>query len=327
MTSISPSGRDTDHEIEIRRYGSEDRVAWDAFVYEAKNGHFMLTRGYMDHHGDTFLDASMMFYRKNRLIAVMPAHVDDGVLWSHRGLSFAGVISHRRMRTSWMLDLFERLRARLVEDGLQALMYKTVPWPYQDYPAEEDLYALYLMGATCEDMKVTYALRPSHFAGVHETARNLRNRAVRAGVTVRLTNELATFFEIHRQMHEERHMAEPLHSYEELAELTERFPEHILLYGAFEEETMIGGLMVFVDRTTVRMQKMGLTSRGRELYVQSLLVDALMREADFQDRWIDFGTSMDPSTGGLQHPVAFFKETLGGAAIVTRTFRLEASAD
>ena len=80
--------------VHVVAYASEHRRQWDEFVRGAKNGHFLFPRDYMDYHADRFPDASLMFYdESDRLIGLLPATACDGVLSTHSGLSFGGVIS------------------------------------------------------------------------------------------------------------------------------------------------------------------------------------------------------------------------------------------
>lgn len=40
-------------------------------------------RNYMDYHSDRFDDFSLMFYKKNKLYALLPAHKIEDTLYSH----------------------------------------------------------------------------------------------------------------------------------------------------------------------------------------------------------------------------------------------------
>lgn len=59
--------------ITIKRYSIEQKDLWDAFVDASKNGTFMLKRGYVDYHADRFTDHSLLFYRDEELVALLPA--------------------------------------------------------------------------------------------------------------------------------------------------------------------------------------------------------------------------------------------------------------
>jgi hypothetical protein len=62
-------------EIEIRVYKPEFKGLWDAFVSGAKNGVFLFNRDYMDYHSDRFQDYSLLFFRDNCLVALLPANI------------------------------------------------------------------------------------------------------------------------------------------------------------------------------------------------------------------------------------------------------------
>ena len=42
------------------RYNSTNKAIWDKFVTDAKNGHIMFLRDYMDYHSERFRDHSLM---------------------------------------------------------------------------------------------------------------------------------------------------------------------------------------------------------------------------------------------------------------------------
>ena len=79
--------------VSLRRYTASDAPQWDRFVEDSKNGTFLFLRGYMDYHSNRFTDHSLMFYdEKQRLIALLPANEKDGILYSHQGLTYGGLV-------------------------------------------------------------------------------------------------------------------------------------------------------------------------------------------------------------------------------------------
>ena len=88
--------------IGIRQYqfSTKEFDEWNEFVAKSKNGTFLLDRRYMDYHQERFTDCSLMFYSKEKLVAVLPAHRDDDTLYSHCGLSYGGLILSRKFSTA-----------------------------------------------------------------------------------------------------------------------------------------------------------------------------------------------------------------------------------
>jgi hypothetical protein len=61
-------------------------------VSKAQNATFLHHRNFMDYHSDRFSDASVMVFKANKLIAVLPANYNEDVVYSHQGLSYGGLI-------------------------------------------------------------------------------------------------------------------------------------------------------------------------------------------------------------------------------------------
>ena len=57
----------------VERYTADRQALWDSFVDNSRNGTFLHKRGYMDYHAHRFTDHSLMFYRGEDLVAIMPA--------------------------------------------------------------------------------------------------------------------------------------------------------------------------------------------------------------------------------------------------------------
>ena len=79
--------------FDIIRYTPDRHDEWNLFVAQSKNGTFLLDRRYMDYHQDRFEDYSLMFYLDGKLYALLPANSEDTVLWSHRCLTYGGLIT------------------------------------------------------------------------------------------------------------------------------------------------------------------------------------------------------------------------------------------
>ena len=82
----------SDKEFDIQRYNPSMAETWNRFVSQSKNGTFLFDRGYMDYHADRFQDFSLVFYRKGKMYALLPANIKDNVLYSHQGLTYGGGI-------------------------------------------------------------------------------------------------------------------------------------------------------------------------------------------------------------------------------------------
>ena len=125
--------------FDIRQYtdNDTDSKAWNDFVALSKQGTFLFDRHYMNYHRDRFSDYSLLFYKKGKLYALLPANIDGDTLWSHQGLTYGGLITNTHATTAEVCMLFEELNAYLHDHGIRHVVYKAMPWIYQQLPAEE----------------------------------------------------------------------------------------------------------------------------------------------------------------------------------------------
>lgn len=78
--------------FEIKRYTPDLADEWNAFVAQSKNGTFLFDRGYMDYHADRFHDHSLIIYRRGKCYALLPGCVDGDTFYSHKGLTYGGLV-------------------------------------------------------------------------------------------------------------------------------------------------------------------------------------------------------------------------------------------
>ena len=128
--------------LEIRRYTPAFADEWNQFVAASKNGTFLFDRRYMDYHADRFQDHSLLFFRRGKLYALLPANVDGDTLYSHQGLTYGGLIMSDKTTAAEVVDIFRLLNATLRSEDIRKVLYKPVPWIYHQQPSEEDLYAI-----------------------------------------------------------------------------------------------------------------------------------------------------------------------------------------
>ena len=76
----------------VKTYKSSDKNTWNNFVLESNQDTFLFQRDFMDYHSDRFIDYSLMVYKNDKVIALLPANRVDDTLYSHQGLTYGGLI-------------------------------------------------------------------------------------------------------------------------------------------------------------------------------------------------------------------------------------------
>lgn len=295
---------------------------WNEFVAKSKNGTFLFDRRFMDYHADRFHDYSLMFYDKDRLLAVMPAHVVDGdTLVTHGGLTYGGLVMGPRIRAAQVCELFREFNEVLMCDGFRRVVYKAVPWIYHRQPAEEDLYAL---TSVCharliirDISSVIISDRKMRFS---DSRRDGLRKARRLGLIVKESEDFAAFWQILHDNLSAKYGVRPVHSSAELELLHSRFPDKIKLYMVFDGEIPLGGTVLFLTPQVLHTQYISATPDGKACGAIDFLFDYLINSAYSNYCYIDFGKSTSSYSADLNENLIFQKEGFGARAVCYDTY-------
>lgn len=302
--------------FEIVRYTADRAEEWNKFVAESKNGTFLFDRHYMDYHSDRFEDYSLMFYRDGGLYALLPANREDNILWSHRGLTYGGIIMNAESTAARIQQLFCELNDYLRADGFIKVVYKPVPHIFHRIPSEEDIYSLFsVCDAKLIDRSISSTLILQYPLKWHRDRRYGINKAKAHDVTVDESQDLKGFWEVLTFNLRNKYDSCPVHSLEEIELLHDRFPQQIRLFTASKDGKVLGGTVLYITSTVVHTQYISANLEGKQWRVIDALFDYLLHECDWRQRYFDFGTSNEEDGRILVEPLIYQKEGFGGRGI------------
>lgn len=305
--------------IEVRRYGASDADVWNNFVAESKNGTFLLDRGYMDYHSNRFVDYSLMFYDWDELIAVLPANSADGLLVSHGGLTYGGLIYSSKFKTVDALDVFTALRKHLLLEGFERVIYKPSPWFYHAVPAEEDLYALFRFGGRLVGRDVASVIDFNFVLPMMNLRRRQVTKALNNGICVVKETDYSQFWKILDDNLMQRYGVHPVHSLDEIKLLSSRF-DQIELYEARLGKETVGGVVLYVADNVAHVQYISANETGKRLGAIDLIFSKLFESLAPRCRFLDFGKSTEQFGHYLNKGLIFQKEGFGGRAVCYDTY-------
>lgn len=311
--------------IIVRRYTVSDKEVWNEFNRKSKNPLFMFDRNYMDYHSDRFTDHSLMFYSDDKLIAIFLASEKDGVLSSHGGLTYGGFISDSGMKQHTMIECFEELTSYSKRNGIHRIIYKAIPHIYHEQPAEEDRYALFLIGAKLMKVEAATVINLKAPIKMPKGRKAQISRARREGVIIQeLTahDDFCRFIDLENTVLQEYHGARAVHTGDELALLHDRFPGQIHLIGALKEGNLIAGTVLFEYGQTVHAQYMAANDEARVIGALDLAVNTAIERYKADKLWYDFGKSTEGDGTFLNNGLISQKEGFGGRTNVYETWEI-----
>lgn len=302
--------------MEIRRYRREDKELWNSFVNKARNATFLFDRNYMDYHADRFDDNSFMFYHKGKLKAVLPANVAGDTLYSHQGLTYGGLLLDKKATVEDDLECFDSLNSWLRENGISKVVYKALPWIYQQYPSEEDLYALtWKCKAQLISRDISSSIVIDNKLKFAESRKSGIRKALSLNIEVGESNDVDGFWHILEDNLGNRYNAKPVHTSSEMKLLMSRFPNNIRLYVAKMNGEIVGGTLIYVTPQVVHTQYISASVEGKKHGALDLLFDYIINKVYANCRYFDFGKSTEQGGAYLNEPLIFQKEGFGGRGV------------
>ena len=316
-----------DVDVLVRPYLSNDLDIWDRFVTDSRNGTFLHMRAYLEYHVNRFPDTSLMIYIKDRLVALLPATVLGGMLYSHNGLTYGGLVIGRDFHASAAIPVFQAIANWGLRLGLSALIYKPVPHIYHRMPAEEDLYALFRLGGRLVRRDLSTTLLLSDRYAYSKGRKSAVAKAARNSVKVQVTEDFEGFMQIEKEHLESKHGVSPVHTSFELKLLASRFPENIKLIGAYKNQNILGGVLTYTTGTVCHAQYIGASMEGKEIGALDACIDNILNSVTSNIRWFDFGISTTNEGRYLDEALLKNKESWGGRSVVYDQYKLDLTGD
>lgn len=307
--------------IEVIPFNIRYKSEWDSLIERSRIVSFLFFRDFMDYHADRFIDKSLLVFRKGKLEAVLPGNVIDNTFYSHLGLTYGGLISSTKMTSADIISSFKMINDFLSNDGIKRVVYKAVPTIYQNYPSQEDIYALYKLNAR----KIGCNISSSIFQNGKINFSELRNRGIKKAIKANIivssdSNDFNGFWDILSDNLQKSHGAKPVHSLDEIILLKKRFPDNIKLYTACKNNIMLAGCVMFLMQQVAHVQYISANEDGKANGALDLLFNNLINEKLKQYPVFDFGQSTDQNGNYLNENLIFQKEGFGGRGIVYDTY-------
>lgn len=311
----------------VKRYVSDYKDMWDRCISEACNTHFLFYRDYMEYHSDRFKDHSLMIYRDDKLIGVLPASEKGETITSHGGLTFGGIIHPYKTTAKQVIDSMHAVVRYYKEAGFQKFIYKPSPWTYHTYPCEADKYALHLLGANLTETHLAISVDYANVIKFSELRKRQIKRAIKNNITICEDNDWESYVDLLSCILKERHSTVPVHTAAELRLLQSRFPNNIKLWTSKLDNAILAGAVLYITSVSVHTQYLASSDEGCHLGALDLLLSKLIQDYADSKRFFCFGTCTEGNGSILNEGLLFQKESFGGRSVIHEIWEVDLMKD
>jgi hypothetical protein len=294
-------------------------------VSKAQNATFLHHRNFMDYHSDRFSDASVMVFKANKLIAVLPANYNEDVVYSHQGLSYGGLIIQSGSKLEAVIGIVKSVLEYYHSKQFKALQIKVIPSIYNSQPSEFLAYLQHVLQAKLIRSEILSVIDHSNedikYAALRK--RGLK-KAQSQDLILKEVENLEPFYnQILKPNLQQSHQVNPVHSLEELQLLKQRFPNHIKQFNVYKDRDLVAGTTVFETKHVAHAQYIGSNQLRQELGSLDLLFHSLITGIYKEKSYFDFGNSNELSGLKVNKGLLYFKESFGARTITQQTLEFK----
>ncbi len=310
-----------------RPYSEADAGKWDNFCAQSFMATFLHTRRFLSYHGDRFRDVSLILEEDGRCLGLLPAALDPGDathVISHPGITFGGMIHQGALRGGRMIEALEVASRYFSGQGCRRFTYKAVPHIYHRVPAQDDLYALFRLGAIRSRCEISCAIELKNRLPASERRRRSARKAAKAGIEIAVGQRFAEALWVVLQDNLARkHDVRPVHTIAEMLQLAELFPDNIQFIAGVLRGRVEAGVVLFTAPATWHAQYIAASPAAYEVCALDAVFEYCIAESIAGGaRWFDFGTSNERGGAVLNQGLYQFKIEFGGGGVAHEFYSL-----
>jgi hypothetical protein len=300
--------------MEIKRYECSNKLIWNEFVSKSKNGIFLFDRNYLDYHQDRFIDHSVLIFKKNKIVALFPANENETEICSHGGLTFGSLIMSLDVKAVEVIEIFSLIKQYYKSLGFKKIIYKAIPSIYHNYPAEEDLYALFRIDAQLIRSDISSVISLNDKIKFSESKKQSVTKCDKNNIKFTENNDFEEYWNLLVEVLS-KFDTKPVHSLEEISKLKKDFPSKIRLFEARKDTFLLAGIVIYDYDNVVHTQYMANSQEGRKIGALDFINHKLIDEVFSERKYYSFGISTENQGRVLNSGLIQQKEMMGGRGI------------
>lgn len=320
--------------MKIIPYSQEHFFKWDEFLNDCPMTTFLHSRKFLSYHEDRFVDQSLIILdEKNNWLAILPAAVNpsnSSQVISHPGITYGGILHKGNILGKKAIEVLELIINFYKEAPFSSFIYKVVPHIYHTVPSQDDLYALFRLGAKLfrRDLSCTIDLQaPKYISNKAQSKlRNEMRKAEANGLTIdyNQNKKLQQFWLSLEDNLAKKYNKKPTHSFAEICRLKDLFPNEIELITVNKEKEIMAGTLLFKTKSTIHTQYLTITEEGKAFYSLDFLIQHCIAKAQQENyRFFDFGINTENNGVFLNDTLYNSKAKHGGSGIIHDFYQID----
>jgi hypothetical protein len=309
--------------LKVLRYKSSYKNEWNTFTVDSNQQTFLFQRDFMDYHSDRFHDYSLMIYKQDELVALLPANKVNDRVYSHLGLTYGGLIYNDSLKSKEAIDVLKTIMCYLNQNGIASLTLKELPYVYLNHPVNNPLaYLCFKVKAQLERMDM-HSVLDLKFKAYSRSRKNGYKRGVKHNLVVKETNDFSLFWnQILIPNLDLKHNVKPVHTLEEIQLLKSRFPKQIRQFNVYHNDVVVAGTTIFETKNVAHSQYISGNADKNILGSLDFLHHHLLEHVFAKKAYFNFGMSNENRGQSINEGLQYWKEGFGARSITQGFYKI-----
>jgi len=277
----------------------------------------------MEYHKDRFTDFSLMIYKNETLVALLPANKSNDSIYSHQGLTYGGLVFGNKTEMNFVYEVTELLKTYFTSQQINWFYCKLIPQIYYKVSAK---YLDYVLSkkAMLKNRALVLAIDYSQPLQIHKTKLKHYRKGEIYNFDIVETKSYTSFWNtVLSPRLIEKHNVKPVHTLKEIENLSNKFPDNIKQFNIIKDGELLAGITIFETQTVVKSQYGATTVLGEKYRALDYLFLYLIKKYKVEGKqYFSMGTVMDNSILGVNEGLLKQKEELGCQIYFQDTFKM-----
>ncbi|MEO1033105.1 MAG: GNAT family N-acetyltransferase [Bacteroidota bacterium] len=309
--------------FKVLPYKPSNKTEWNKFVLESNQQTFLFQRDFMDYHSDRFKDYSLMIYKNDELIGLLPANKVNNEVHSHQGLTYGGFVYDASTKSELVIDMFRETLSFLNQNGIDSLSIKELPYIFLNNPTNNPFsYICFKTSAKLYRMDM-HSVLDLKFLNYSRSRKNGYKRGKKNNLVVEETNDFKAFWDdILIPNLDKKHDVKPVHTLEEIQLLKLRFPKQIRQFNVYKDSKIVAGTTIFETDNVTHSQYISGNADKNTLGSLDFLHHYLLEEVFGDKPYFNFGISNIQEGQKVNEGLLYWKEGFGARSITQGFYRI-----
>ena len=318
--------------MEVIKYSEEWKIKWDEFVLNSNNGTMFHLQKFFDYHTPgKFKFDHLIFLNKNKIEALLPGRLLNGIYESPIGASYGSIVTGD-IKFAEAMEIVTALLDYGRKNNINEFELTHAPMIYEKYQNQNLEFAMRWLGFSYKLHYISSAIKLDKERDIigrlsPTTRRNVRKSLKNPAIRVEINERYDEFYPILLE-NKARHNVKPTHSYEDLLRLKELMPDNLKLFMVYLNDEPIGGSSMFFTNRNVALCFYNMLRYEYAEYkpIQRVMYEVLKYSTANGYAYVDIGVSQDTKAQNPMTPsmsLIEFKEKFDAKTIMRNTFHIK----